>query len=109
MKLENLNLPALTDLFVSENGIEKFENLETVKALETLDVAKNRVTTIENVDGLTNLTEFWVKLRFFRFSLSMRQFLFFFELQSVPLFMSLVTGKFESNRRLELRRQLAEE
>lgn len=61
-KLENLDkLVNLTDLYVSENGIEKIEGLENNKLIQTLDVAKNRITIIENVEHLVNLEEFWVR------------------------------------------------
>lgn len=50
----------LTELYLSENGIEKIENLELLVKIETLDVAKNRIKLIENVSTLTEMEEFWV-------------------------------------------------
>lgn len=50
----------LTELYLSENGIEKIENLELLVKIETLDVAKNRIKLIENVSTLTKMEEFWV-------------------------------------------------
>lgn len=61
VKLENLDkLVNLTELYISENGIERIENLAENKALETLDLAKNRVKVLENLDHLACLEELWV-------------------------------------------------
>jgi Leucine-rich repeat (LRR) protein len=54
----------LTELYLSENGIEKIENLEQNIKVETLDVAKNRIKVIENIDKLTEMEEFWVSFVF---------------------------------------------
>lgn len=60
-KIENLDrLTKLTELYLSENGIELIENLNENLQLETLDLAKNRLTTVDNVAHLENLEEFWV-------------------------------------------------
>jgi Leucine-rich repeat (LRR) protein len=51
----------LTELYLSENGIEKIENLEHNTKVETLDIAKNRIKLIENIGKLTEMDEFWVR------------------------------------------------
>lgn len=50
----------LTELYISENGIEKIENLEANKQLEILDLAKNKVSKIENISHLEELTDLWM-------------------------------------------------
>jgi protein phosphatase 1 regulatory subunit 7 len=55
----------LTELYLSENGIEIIENLDANTKLETLDVAKNRIKCIENVSHLEVMDEFWVSYTFF--------------------------------------------
>lgn len=50
----------LTELYLSENGIEKLENLDQNVKIETLDVAKNRIKIIENIGHLSEMEEFWV-------------------------------------------------
>lgn len=61
MKIENLEkLTNLTELYISENGIETIENLDQNTQIETLDLAKNRIKKIENISHLTNLEDLWV-------------------------------------------------
>lgn len=50
----------LSELYISENGIETIENLDENKQLETLDLAKNRITRIENIAHLEELTDLWM-------------------------------------------------
>lgn len=60
-KIENLDkLVNLTELYISENGIEMIEGLENNKLIETIDIAKNRLASIDNIEHLENLEEFWV-------------------------------------------------
>lgn len=59
--MENLHaLGNLSELYLSENGIEQIEGLENNTKLETLDLAKNRIKKIENVSHLKDMTEFWI-------------------------------------------------
>lgn len=46
---------------MSENGIEVIENLENNKSIETLDMAKNRLKSIDNVGHLQEMDELWVR------------------------------------------------
>jgi protein phosphatase 1 regulatory subunit 7 len=50
----------LTELYLSENGIEKIENLESNRKLDTLDLAKNRIKKIEGINHLEELQELWL-------------------------------------------------
>ena len=54
-----LSLVNLTELYLSENGIEKIEHLDSNTKLETLGVTKNRIKMIENVGHLESMEEFW--------------------------------------------------
>lgn len=61
VRIENLSeLINLSELYLSENGIEIIEGLEKNTNLETLDLAKNRIKKIENVNQLRNMQEFWI-------------------------------------------------
>lgn len=53
-------LTNLDELYLSENGIEKIEGLENNLNLTTLDLAYNKITTIENLSHLRELTDLWV-------------------------------------------------
>lgn len=53
-------LENLTELYLSENGIEHIEGFDSNTQLETLDLAKNRIKKIENVNHLKNMQEFWI-------------------------------------------------
>ena len=83
-KIENLDaLESLEELYLSHNGVERFENLEhNVRdlcrfssdgklkyhcicicqiMLTTLDVGNNSIPEIENLSHLKHLTELWVR------------------------------------------------
>jgi len=49
----------LEELYLSQNGIERIQNLEGLLSLKTLDVAQNKITKVENISHLTTLIEFW--------------------------------------------------
>lgn len=51
---------------MSENGIEKIENLQNNLEMTTLDLAYNKIINIENLNHLELLTDLWVT-QFFPF------------------------------------------
>ena len=50
---------------MSENGISVIENLGNQVNLQTLDLASNRISAIDNVRHMSNLEELWVSLFIF--------------------------------------------
>jgi protein phosphatase 1 regulatory subunit 7 len=59
-KIQGLShLTQLTELYLSENGIEQIEGLEALVNLRVLDLAANRIKKIENIAHLQQLEEFW--------------------------------------------------
>ena len=52
----NLTFDGITELDLSNFGINKINNLDSLVNLTTLYLSKNQITTIENLDSLVNLT-----------------------------------------------------
>jgi|GEM_PF-4109869 len=50
-----LKMPWITKLDLKKNAIRKIENLENLTELEYLDLSNNEITTLENLDKLTKL------------------------------------------------------
>jgi len=50
----------LKELYLSHNGIEKIEGLETLCELELLDLSGNFIKEIENIGHLSNLKDLWL-------------------------------------------------
>jgi Leucine-rich repeat (LRR) protein len=53
-------LVGLQELYLAENKIQRVENLEHLKRLETLDLSFNYLEVVENLAGLDSLQELWV-------------------------------------------------
>jgi len=56
-----LALTSLTELYLSENGIERISGLHTLVNLHTLDLSINRISELDGLETLTELREFWVR------------------------------------------------
>ena len=50
----------LKELYLSQNFIEKIENLEKLVKLEILDLAFNKISKLENIETLSELTDLWL-------------------------------------------------
>ena len=50
----------LKELYLSQNFIEKIENLDKLVNLEILDLAFNKISKLENIETLTQLTDLWL-------------------------------------------------
>lgn len=50
----------LVELYLSQNFIEKIENLESLVNLEILDLAHNKISVIENLGNLKKLKDLWL-------------------------------------------------
>lgn len=50
----------MQELYLAENKIQRVENLEHLKRLETLDLSFNYLEVVENLAGLDSLQELWV-------------------------------------------------
>lgn len=51
-----LKMPWLTKLDLKKNAIRKIENLDNLSKLEQLDLSNNEISSLENLDTLVNLT-----------------------------------------------------
>jgi len=54
------SLVSIDKLFLYQNIITTIENLEPLVNLTTLDLSSNQITTIENLDSLVNLTDLYL-------------------------------------------------
>lgn len=53
------HLHKLEEFYISFNGISKIEGLDSLINLQTLELAKNQISQIENISHLSKLEEFW--------------------------------------------------
>ena len=64
-KLENLySLTLLEELYLSENGFTEIEGLDRNVEVSTLDLANNKIRSIDNLQHLGKLEELWVRIPF---------------------------------------------
>ena len=47
-------------MYLSQNFIEKIENLENLKQLEILDLAHNKIEKLENLENNSQLADLWI-------------------------------------------------
>lgn len=61
-KIENLySLTLLEELYLSENGFMEIEGLDRNAEISTLDLANNKIRSIDNLQHLSKLEELWVR------------------------------------------------
>lgn len=53
-------LTDLEEIYLQQNQVAKFENLENNLKLETIDIAYNKVEKLENIDHLPLLESLWM-------------------------------------------------
>jgi protein phosphatase 1 regulatory subunit 7 len=64
-KIENLHsLTLLEELYLSENGFTGIEGLDRNVEISTLDLANNKIRSIDNIQHLSKLEELWVRINF---------------------------------------------
>jgi protein phosphatase 1 regulatory subunit 7 len=63
--MENLHsLTLLEELYLSENGFTEIEGLDRNVEISTLDLANNKIRSIDNLQHLSKLEELWVRKTF---------------------------------------------
>jgi protein phosphatase 1 regulatory subunit 7 len=61
--MENLHsLTLLEELYLSENGFTEIEGLDRNAEISTLDLANNKIRSIDNIQHLSKLEELWVRI-----------------------------------------------
>jgi len=64
-KIENLHsLTLLEELYLSENGFTEIGGLDKNVEISTLDLANNKIRSIDNLQHLGKLEELWVRIPF---------------------------------------------
>ena len=58
--IENLDIPTLEVLFLTENKITKIQNLDKLPNLKQLELGSNRIRKIENLENLPHLEDLWL-------------------------------------------------
>ena len=51
-------------MYLQQNKISKFEGLINCQKLEIVDLAMNKITNFEHIDGLPKLVELWINWNF---------------------------------------------
>lgn len=64
-KIENLHsLTLLEELYLSENGFTEIEGVDRNVEISTLDLANNKIRSIDNLQHLSKMEELWVRIPF---------------------------------------------
>lgn len=50
---------SLEELYVSHNGLETLDGIQTLSRLRVLDITANRISKLEHLNDKTELEEFW--------------------------------------------------